>query len=282
MRLLAIALGSLLVLVLIAGLGILGWTNRILAGGTLRRWVNGNPEKLFLDYGSASSSWPGRVRVRNLRLRARDPNVEWEVRIDDCKVTISLPDLLRKKFRATSVEAAGLTFRLRQRLNDGGVEAKRAAYLPPIEGFPAVPLRDHPRIVPGNTDDLWAIQLSRLVASPVREIWIDTYRYTGDAALSGSLDLHPETRGDSRTGDARVEERNARAFWNSRDFARQGPGRMPDRQLQDTGRSGTSSLGLDHRTGRLERHSCRARSPESDPRLRADPLGRSRGNIRRD
>jgi hypothetical protein len=204
LRIAAISLGALLILVLAVAGAAVGWTERILKSGELRGWINGNPEKLFLDYGPASSSWPGRLRVRGLRLRGRDANVEWELRIDDCRLSVSLRDLFRKRFHATRVDARGLTFRLRQRLDEDRAKDRRAEFLPPIEGFPPVPLRGRPPVPPaGNANDLWGVQIDRLAASPVREIWIDSYRYSGNAVLTGRLFLRP--RREAAVGPATLE-----------------------------------------------------------------------------
>src|SRR5512142_2904861 len=81
----------------------------------LRSWVNDDPEKLLLDYDSASSWLPGVVRVKGLRLRGRDPNVEWFFRIDQARISVSLADLAARRFHATRVLAWGLTFRLREK-----------------------------------------------------------------------------------------------------------------------------------------------------------------------
>ena len=189
-----LSIAGLAVLLVGLGLGAVVWSNRILRGGKLRSWVNVHPERLLLEYGEASSSWPGIVRVRGLRLRGRDPNVEWEFRIEDCRVHVSLPDLFRRKFHATSVEARGLTFRLRQRVEKGR-ESSQLKFLPPIEGFAEVPLRGEPPAPPEDkAEDLWGVRIDRLAASPVREVWVDSYRYEGNANLTGELALQPRRR----------------------------------------------------------------------------------------
>jgi hypothetical protein len=207
----AFALAGLLFLAILAGAGAVLVTRRLLAGEKLREWVNDNPEKLYLAYANASSSWPGRVRVHGLRLRGRDPNVEWEFRIDDCLVNVSLPDLLRKKFHATAMDARGFVFRLRQRIPPGEVTAKRAEVLPPIEGFAPVPVRGRPPAeASGPASHLWSVQIDRLAADPVREIWVNAYRYLGAARLSGRLWLRP--RVEASVGPAVLEWHSGELF----------------------------------------------------------------------
>src|ERR1700694_158818 len=54
----------------------------VLSGDHLRRWVNGDPESLFLDYDSASSLVPGTIQVRGLTIRGSDENVHWFFRME--------------------------------------------------------------------------------------------------------------------------------------------------------------------------------------------------------
>src|ERR1700674_5116415 len=61
--------------------------HRILATGRIKRWVNGSPEKLRLEYASASGWFPWDVRVRGLEMRMRDPTVEYYFRIDDARLS---------------------------------------------------------------------------------------------------------------------------------------------------------------------------------------------------
>ncbi|MGH9443137.1 MAG: hypothetical protein ACRD16_12785 [Thermoanaerobaculia bacterium] len=198
-------------LILSAGVATTVWSRAILRGGKLRSWVNGRPDKLLLQYDAATSPWPGRVRVRGLRIRGRDPNVEWELRIEECRMKVSLPDLLRRNFHATALDARGLAFRLRQRLDVSRATAAKARDLPPIEGFAPVPVRGRPPTPPAaSAKGLWGVQIDRLSAAPVREIWIDSYRYSGTARLAGGMKLRPRRR--VSVGPATLEWREGLLF----------------------------------------------------------------------
>src|SRR5262249_60621905 len=87
----------------------------IVSGRQLREWVNTDPEELRLDYDSGSSWVPGILHIRGLTMRGSDDNVQWWFRMEDAKISISLLDLLRRRFHATSVQASGLVFRLREK-----------------------------------------------------------------------------------------------------------------------------------------------------------------------
>src|SRR5512132_3798985 len=80
-----------IVLAVLAGLAILGgvassiFLHRVLASGKVKEWVNGEPEKLRIEYESASGWNPWSVRIHGLELRTRDPNVEFWFRIEDAR-----------------------------------------------------------------------------------------------------------------------------------------------------------------------------------------------------
>ncbi|HET7453408.1 MAG TPA: hypothetical protein VFL12_11740, partial [Thermoanaerobaculia bacterium] len=175
----------------------------ILRRGMLLRWVNGDPEKLRLSYASAAAGWPGTIVVTGLELRGADPNVQWWFRMDRAEIRYSLLDLLARRFHATSVRAAGLRFRLRQRLSTAHGSAAAAAPLPDIPGFGPVPVQGGPPFFPAPEapGNYWQVQIDSLDA-PAREIWIDQYRYDGAARVSGSFFLWPQKRAD--IGPARV------------------------------------------------------------------------------
>ncbi|HSP94931.1 MAG TPA: hypothetical protein VLU06_10295, partial [Thermoanaerobaculia bacterium] len=106
----------------------------------LRKWVNTDPETLLLDYDTASSWMPGEIRVRGLRVRGSDPNVQWFFRMEKATISVSLFDLLHKQFHATRVRAEGLVFRLREKQKKSETSSAHAARLPPIPGFSDPPL----------------------------------------------------------------------------------------------------------------------------------------------
>ncbi|HKB70785.1 MAG TPA: hypothetical protein VKH46_08070 [Thermoanaerobaculia bacterium] len=189
----------------------------LLRRGLLLRWVNDKPEKLRLSYSSARAPWPGRVVVEGLEMRGSDPNVQWWFRMERADIRYSLLDLLAKRFHATSVRATGLAFRLRQRLSARHDTAAARAPLPPIPGFGEVPIKGGPPFFPPPEDPrhYWQVQIEGLEA-PAREIWIDQYRYAGDAQVAGGFSLWP--RKESRVGPARVDFGGGRV-WLGRDLA---------------------------------------------------------------
>ena len=49
---------------------------RLLTGPALRAEINRKPEEILIEWDEAESTWPGRVAVKNLRIRGSDPNVQ--------------------------------------------------------------------------------------------------------------------------------------------------------------------------------------------------------------
>jgi hypothetical protein len=201
---LRVAVWALAVLAVLAGGAILAAPGYVLRRGLLLRWMNGDPRKLFLSYASASAPGPGRLIVTGLELRGGDPNVQWWFRMERAEIRYAPLDLLAKRFHATSVRATGLAFRIRQRLPaKHGTESARAP-LPPIPGFGPVPVDGGPPFYPPPEppENYWQVRIDDLVA-PAREIWLDAYRYEGDARVAGSFSLWPQKR--AMIGPVRID-----------------------------------------------------------------------------
>ena len=176
-------------------LGLVGATNLVLRSDWLSGQINSDPATLFITYTGARSLLPGRLRFDTLLLRSRDSNIEWEARLDGVSIRVRLSDLLRRRFRAGSVRANALSFRLRERLERPEATPARLARYPRIAGFGEPPLLDPPTPAadPGNP---WRVVVDDLAVGVVTEIWIDSWHWTGSARLAGGLDLLPGRRAE--------------------------------------------------------------------------------------
>jgi len=202
--LIALAIAGAIALLLAAGGSIA--LHRILTTGKLREWANGEPEKLRLEYSSASGWVPWDIRVRNLELRSRDSNVEWYFRMDEVRLSFSPLELLTHRIHITRVRARGLSFRLRERLVRAEASAAHVAALPEIPGFPSPPLKAPDEKAPPEEGHPFSISVTGLDVENVREVWIDIWRLAGPSAtgrLVGSFDLLPRRR--ATVGPARLE-----------------------------------------------------------------------------
>jgi hypothetical protein len=161
----------------------------------LRKWVNTDPEKFFIDYEAASGWVPGVVRIRGLTVRGSDSNVQWHARMERATLSISLLDLMRKEFHARQVRAEGLVFRLRQKVGKAEISQAHEKRLPEIPGFSSPPWKvaePEPRpLTPKEKRRFWTIRIDDLAADPVPEIWIEIYRFRGHARVTGGFGLRP-------------------------------------------------------------------------------------------
>ena len=179
----------------------------IVATRLLRRWVNGNPKELLLDYEAASSWVPGVIEARGLTMRGSDENVQWYFRMEKATITFSPLDLLHKQFHATRVRAHGLVFRLREKERKSELSPARLARLPAIPGFSDPPLKDEARKPhPSRAEakrEYWSVLVENLVADPTADIWIEIYRFRGHARIAGGFLIRPHVQ--ARIGPAAAD-----------------------------------------------------------------------------
>jgi hypothetical protein len=188
----------LVALAVLAGLLLLfiAAANVILSTGLLRSAVDNGPDRTWISYRSARSLWPGRARVTNFKIRDRDQSAEWIFELDEARVTYSVIGLLRKRFHVTEVRGRGLTFRARNRLAKDAATPERLALLPPIFGFPDPPLLKSGEAKPPRTGKEWTIHVEKISVDPVREIWVDSWRYNGEGKATGGFLLQPKLRAE--------------------------------------------------------------------------------------
>jgi hypothetical protein len=165
--------------------------NALLASPIIRSAV-GSGEGVDLAYASARSWLPGRVHVRDLRLRVEDYNVQFQVAIDSGTMDVDLSDLPFKKFHVLRLAADGVSFRMRHKVHAVGSDGARLAAYPPIHGFADPPLyKGAPSPpVPDSEYNAWSVHIER-VAARVRELWVLEYRFEGEAQASGSFLVRP-------------------------------------------------------------------------------------------
>src|SRR5664280_2936056 len=174
---------------------VVGATNVVLRSDWLSGQINSDPATLFVTYTGARSLLPGSLRFDTLLLRSRDSNIEWEARLEEVSIRVRLFDLLRRRFRAGPVRANALSFRLRERLERSEAIPARLARYPRIAGFGDPPLRDPPT-PPADPGNPWRVVVDDLAVGVVREIWIDSWHWTGSARLGGGFDLLPGRRAE--------------------------------------------------------------------------------------
>ena len=180
-------------------------TRWLLSGPRLRAWINTSPETTLIEYDEAVSTVPGTLRLKNLRIRGSDANVEWIVRLAEARAEYSILALLSRTFRVQRVSGSGLTFRLRQKLDRRDAHHLPAAELPPIEGFSDPPWRKPEPEEPAAVDsgDPWTVEVGGIGIDRFEEIWLDGYHFEGSARLRGAFRLRPGRL--ARVGPADVD-----------------------------------------------------------------------------
>jgi hypothetical protein len=193
--------------------------------------IDADPGTLDIHFERGWSVWPGRIHAKNLSVRSRDGSVEWMLHITAVQFDISFPALARRRFQATHVRGSGGSFRLRNRLDPWEVTPERVAGLPPIKGFPAVPVRPYSQCGLSEWSDahyrLWTIQLDDIHAEALRELWINRYRLEGHTSATGRFYLKPVRSAEvgplhAEIRESRLSIRDARwveALDASADFA---------------------------------------------------------------
>jgi hypothetical protein len=165
-------------------------TRWLLSGPKLRALINGSPRSFVIDWDEATSSWPGRVRIHNLRLRGSDPNVEWTVRLENAELRYSVLALLRRTFLCERLDGTGLAFALRGKIDPKDVKSIDVSLLPPIPGFPDPPLRtpeENSRI----ESHPWLVDVRYVAIDRFEDIWVNALHYVGPARVAGGFLLRP-------------------------------------------------------------------------------------------
>jgi hypothetical protein len=166
--------------------------NALLRSDFIRKRVNKDPDRGWLEYDSASSRWPGTLHVKNLSFRDRDPKAEWAFQLEDADLTYSFVDLLRRRFHVTRLAGRGFIFRVRSRLTRAEATPTRLSRLPAIPGFPDPPLLGPPEPRAPATGKEWTILVDSVAIDDVREVWIEGYRCTGESRVTGGFFLRPK------------------------------------------------------------------------------------------
>lgn len=185
-----VALRVLLVLGGLAALYVL-LANALIKSSLLERLANSSPS-VQLQYGSAYTFLPGRVHVKDLRLRSEDYNVQFELTVQSAVVDVSLLELASRRFHALKVRAEGVGFRARHKVRAVGADARRLAAYPPIAGFADPPfyVGSPPPPIAESEYNLWEVLLDDVEGS-VREIWILEHRFQGKARVKGGFHMRP-------------------------------------------------------------------------------------------
>lgn len=156
--------------------------------------ISVSPQSLNVDYRRAWFFWPSLVYVRNLQVRGSDVNVQWQVEVDEARLSIDLIALLKREFHATKVRARGVAFRLRQKIDASAATTDRMAPLPPIPGIEGPPIVEESPPepdIPNEKYKLWSVRIEN-VDGFARQLWLDEFHFEGVVHVSGAFYLRPK------------------------------------------------------------------------------------------
>lgn len=165
-------------------------TRWLLTGPKLRQIINKHPKSFTIDWDEARSPWPGRVRIRNLRLVGSDPNVEWTVHLENAELSYSLVALLRRTFVCERLVGSGLTFALRSKLDPKEAKTADLSLLPEIPGFSDPPLKSPNDQFRVETHP-WLVIVRNVAIDRFEDAWVNDLRYQGLARVEGGFLLRP-------------------------------------------------------------------------------------------
>jgi hypothetical protein len=189
--LLALAIGALLLWP-----AYLVIANHWIRQGGLEERLNRRPERLWFQWDSAWTPWPGVVRVTGFQMRNQTTTFQWWLAVDQGTLDIDLWKLRDRELLLGPIQGRGAAFRLRRRL-DAPPRSRQGNpdLYPPIPGFTNPPAPKPEEIYPrGPRREPWHIRITGVDLDDVREIWVEEVRFAGDARVAGGFDMRARQR----------------------------------------------------------------------------------------
>jgi hypothetical protein len=163
--------------------------NLFLRSDFLERLLNRRPEKLLVQWDSASTWFPGRVSVEGFRVRGQSRKTQWYVAMDDARLHVALLELPFKRFHGRWIRAAGVDVRVRTRIQPGIQFEEGVGLDPEIPGLsnPPVPAPEDlypPRKKPRGP---WTVHVGGVKVNGGIRLALNRATLEGDGLASGAL-----------------------------------------------------------------------------------------------
>ena len=175
--------------------------NFVLRTDLLTNLINKKPEKTNISWDSAVTYLPGFATVKGFTLRSQTPRDQVYVHVAEADARISLIKLAFKTIHIRDVDAKGVDFRYRERLDSPKRnEAEEGPLEPPVnfEFYPEIPGYSNPP--DPKPEDLyprkkkkrpWTIKITGAdVEGPVK-MALNEFRLEGDGSVGGGVTVKP-------------------------------------------------------------------------------------------
>lgn len=165
--------------------------NGLLRSGYLEKAFNRNPARFRIGWSSAWTVWPGRVQVRDLRLRGQTRAVRWAASAAEATGNIQLLDLTRRRLTVFGLDASEVKVQSWREVAAARVGPGRAHWLPPLPSLGPLP-KPAPRPSGKPRRGPWVFSFHGVEASSIREVWVDDLRFAGgDVRAEGGFRAVP-------------------------------------------------------------------------------------------
>ncbi len=165
--------------------------NLILNAGLLGR-IFPKREKMLVEVESGWTVVPGRIHIEGFRIRGQTKKFQWQGRLKEADVRISLLGLASRTVRVSKVRGSTLDFKLRRRLTAETADLPEAELYPEIEGFSNPPDPAPEDIYPKKKKKRpygWHIDISDVLLEGPTDVWMGTLRMTGDGKVAAGFDF---------------------------------------------------------------------------------------------
>ncbi len=161
---------------------------------SLAPWtINRKPEKFQIHWSWGWSLWPGITYLNSIETRGQSRKIQWYAHLDSVITTYKIVPLFGRVVDLHWVNAKGIDYRQRRRVQPGVDPGRDILMDPPIPGFTNPPDPDPQKIYPKKPRRApWTILANRTQCD-IKQIWIEGYRIAGEAQVDTSMSL--EVRG---------------------------------------------------------------------------------------
>ena len=174
--------------------------NVMLRTDLLSGLINKKPEKMLIQWESASTWLPGVVHVKGFSLRNQSKKVQIYLTLERVTGVISLSKLPFKTFHLRSANASNVDFRLRTRLDaprkNATAEGQPPQPIPGVEFYPDIPGYDNPP--DPKPEDLyprkkkksaspWTLSFDGIDVEGTIQVAINQIRLEADGSVKGSM-----------------------------------------------------------------------------------------------